>query len=67
MKHEFRLGDGWYGNVEYTVDKGRYTGTMYVTSEYSLGVSWVEELDEYFINDEYMIDYVEKFIRVNNT
>lgn len=64
--HEFHLGDGWYGNVSYSVEDGRYTGTMYVTSEYSLGVAWYSELDEYFADKDYMIDYVEKFIRVNN-
>ena len=65
--HEFNLGDGWFGNIEYSVEGKHYTGTMYVTSEYSDGVSWASELDEYFQTEEMMLDYCLKFVRVNNT
>lgn len=65
--HDFSLGDGWFGNIEYTIIGKHYKGVMYVTSEYSENESWVEELDEYFQSEEMMIDYCEKYIRVNNT
>lgn len=64
--HDFNLGDGWFGNLDWKEENGRYTGTMYVTSEYSLGVSWYSELDEYFADEDAMLEYVERFIKVNN-
>lgn len=36
--HDFNIGDGWFGNVEWTEENCHYKGTMYVTSEYSEGV-----------------------------
>lgn len=65
--HDFNLGDGWFGNIDWTEEDARFVGTMYVTSEYSEGVSWYAELDEYFDNQDDMIEYAERFIRVNNT
>ncbi|UCR81370.1 hypothetical protein PSD2002_0254 [Escherichia phage PSD2002] len=66
-KHDFHIGDGRFGNVEWDVDGSWYTGTMYATSEYSEGVSWAMELDDVFASSEEMLEYVEQTIRENNT
>lgn len=66
-KHEFNLGDGWFGNIEWTEEGTWFNGTMYVTSEYSEGVSWASELNDGFGHREDMIEWAEKYIRMHNT
>ena len=69
---EFNLGDGWFGNIEYDFDSIGYglyqfTGTLYVTSEYSEGVSWVAELDDVFASEKEMLLWAQELIRNENT
>lgn len=65
--HDFNLGDGWFGNIEYWAEDCGFKGTMFVTSEYSLGVSWLEHFDVQHVSEDTMLEYCEKFIRENNT
>lgn len=69
---EFSLGDGWVGNIEYDFDSIGYgfyqfIGTLYVTSEYSEGVSWASELDDVFASEQEMLLWAQELIRNENT
>lgn len=64
----FYIGDGHYGNVEYTFDSIGYgyyefEGTVYVTSEYSEGVLWSSELDEVFTSEQEMLLWAQEFVK----
>lgn len=67
QRHEFSIGDGYFGIVEWTENyeesTPRFFGTMYVTCEYAPGVVMYAELDEYFADRDDMLKYVEDFIR----
>ena len=65
--HEFRLGDGYIGNIEWTEEGTWFNGTLYVTSEYAPGVVWMDELNAGFGHTEDMIKWSEQYIRENNT
>ncbi|WDR21718.1 hypothetical protein CPTAKMNP4_052 [Salmonella phage vB_SenM-AKM_NP4] len=65
--HEFNLGNGWYGNIEYWPEDGGFKGIMFVTSECSLGVSWQEYFDVMHISEDFMLEYCRNYIRENNT
>lgn len=67
FEHDFYLGDGWYGCVEWNMSGGFYEGLLYSTSECSINHLWEQKFSEYFPSEEAMIKWAEATIKVNNT
>lgn len=68
-RHEFSIGDGYIGIVEWTENyeesTPRFFGTMYVTCEYAPGVVCMAEFDEYFLDYDDMIEWSKRYIKRN--
>lgn len=67
FEFDFNLGDGWFGNIECTIEEDRYVGLMYSTNEMSEYHLWAQEFDEYFADSNDMLKWAMAIIRENNT
>lgn len=64
--HDFYLGDGWYGSVEWIETDGLYTGLMYVMSECSINHIWSEHFNKEFSSEADMIEWTTARIEEEN-